>query len=79
MDVATKLRLAFEVFDYRETGTVTRDEMESVIGGKGNDVISIANITISTVLISCHATKTKTQQSTKWHHFSVMRSFTKCN
>lgn len=33
MDVPTKLRLAFEVFDYQETGTMSRDNMESVIGG----------------------------------------------
>lgn len=33
MDVTTKLRLAFEVFDYEETGTISRDDMESVIGG----------------------------------------------
>ena len=33
MDLTTKLRLAFEVFDYNETGTISRDNMESVIGG----------------------------------------------
>jgi Ca2+-binding EF-hand superfamily protein len=34
MDVTTKLRLAFEVFDYNEKGTISRHDMELVIGGE---------------------------------------------
>eukprot|EP00804_Cyclotella_cryptica_P026643 CCRYP_019091-RA/>CCRYP_019091-RA protein AED:0.34 eAED:0.34 QI:127/1/1/1/0.5/0.66/3/1072/204 len=31
MDVTTKLRFAFEVFDYKQTGTISRKNMESVL------------------------------------------------
>ena len=34
MDIPTKLRLAFEVFDYKEKGTLSRDSIESIIGGE---------------------------------------------
>ncbi|KAL7522015.1 hypothetical protein ACHAWX_006707 [Stephanocyclus meneghinianus] len=31
MDVTTKLRFAFEVFDYKHTGKISRKNMESVL------------------------------------------------
>ncbi|EED94508.1 predicted protein [Thalassiosira pseudonana CCMP1335] len=32
MDVATKLRFALEVFDYKQTGRVSKKELQAVIG-----------------------------------------------